>query len=215
MMTMQTAEASSTEMGAGLSGAGKELLAKYVGDMAALESHIEEAIDRQLGMTKGDSQVGPLVREFHDTIRQQRDTMIQLRDDLGSNAANPIKEIGGEILGKAAGLIDKVRADSVSKALRDDYTAFNLAAVSYSMLYTTAKAVGSQPVASAAKTALTSYAGLVQKINQVIPDVVLAEISDTDGLTVATGVADDTRKMVNTAWKSTDQSGMKGNSSHS
>jgi ferritin-like metal-binding protein YciE len=187
---------------------GLELLQKYVGDMAALESHIEEAIDRQLDMTKDDTKAGPLIREFHDMIKGQRDKMAALRDDLGSNAANPVKEIGSEILGKAAGLIDKVRADSISKSLRDDYTAFNLAAISYSMLYTTAKGVGSDEVATVAQNHLRNYARAVQKINHVIPDIVIAELKDEDGFT-ANGVAKQTREMIDKAWKSTDQSGMK------
>jgi ferritin-like metal-binding protein YciE len=187
---------------------GKELLQKYVGDMAALESHIEEAIDRQLDMTKDDAKAGPLIREFHDMVKMQRDKITALRDDLGSNAANPVKEIGSEILGKAAGLIDKVRADSISKSLRDDYTAFNLAAISYSMLYTTAKGVGSDEVANVAQNHLRGYARAVQKINHVIPDIVVAELSNEDGFS-GSGVAGATREMVDQAWKSTDQSGMK------
>ncbi len=204
-MSNQTASKQTTnETVAELSDAGTELLAKYVGDMAALESHIEEAIDRQLGMTKNDARVGPLVREFHDTIKTQRDNIIEIRDALGSTSGNPIKEIGAEILGKAAGLIDKVRADSISKALRDDYAAFSLAAISYSMLYTTAKGVGSSKVANAAQTGLTNYARALQKINHVIPDVVIAELADEDGMTVVQGVADDSREMVDKAWNSTD-----------
>ncbi|MGD9711834.1 MAG: hypothetical protein AB7V46_07195 [Thermomicrobiales bacterium] len=186
--------------------AGQELLAKYVGDMAALESHIEEALDRQLGMAKGDTAVGPLVREFHDTVRDQRNRIIELRDSLGSTGGNPIKEVGTTILGRAAGIIDKVRADGLSKALRDDYAAFSLAAISYSMLYTTAKGVGSSEVASAAQTGLSNYARALQKINQVMPDVVVAELADEDGMTAIQGVADETRRMVDTAWKSADQS---------
>jgi ferritin-like metal-binding protein YciE len=187
---------------------GLNLLQKYVGDMAALESHIEEAIDRQLDMTKDDAKAGPLIREFHDMIKTQRDTMTALRDDLGSNAGNPVKEIGSEILGKAAGLIDKVRADSISKSLRDDYTAFNLAAISYTMLYATAKGVGSDDVATVAQNHLRNYARAVQKINHVIPDVVVAELADEEGFT-SNGVAKKTRDMVDKAWKATDQSGMK------
>jgi ferritin-like metal-binding protein YciE len=186
---------------------GLSLLQKYVGDMAALESHIEEAMDRQLDMTKDDAKAGPLTREFHDMVKAQKDKMIALRDELGSNAANPVKEFGSEILGKAAGLIDKVRADSVSKALRDDYTAFNLAAISYTMLYTTAKGVGSDDVATIAQNHLRNYARAVQKINHVIPDIVIAELADEEGFT-SNGVAKKTRKMVDEAWKATDQSGM-------
>jgi len=185
--------------------AGKELLAKYVGDMAALESHIEEALDRQLGMAKDNPTAGPLVQEFHDMVRNQRDQIVELRDSLGSTAGNPIKEVGGSILGKAAGLIDKVRADAVSKALRDDYAAFSLASISYSMLHTTAKGVGSSEVASVAQAGLKNYAKAIQQINHVMPDVVLAELADEDGITVVQGVGDETRRMVDEAWNSNDQ----------
>jgi ferritin-like metal-binding protein YciE len=186
-----------------LSEAGRDLLAKYVGDMAALETHIEEALDRQLDVSKDDPVSGPAIREFHDMVRSQRDTMIELRDSLGSNAANPIKELGSNLLGMAAGLIDKVRADALSKSLRDDYVAFNLAAISYSMLYTTAKGVGSDEVASAAKAGLKNYARAVQRINHLMPDVVLSELADEDGITVIGGVAEEARRMTDKAWKST------------
>jgi ferritin-like metal-binding protein YciE len=181
--------------------AGRELLAKYVGDMAAVETHIEEAIDRQLDMTKDDAKVGPLVREFHDAIRQQKQTMIDLRDSLGSTAGNPIKEFGTDILGKAAGLIDKIRADAISKALRDDYTAFNLAAVSYVMLYTTAKGVGDDKVAETAEQHLSTYAGFIMRINDVIPSVVLSELKDEEGVTVGGGAAGQATSMVDRVWK--------------
>ena len=187
--------------------AGKEMLAKYVGDMAALESHIEESLDRQLGLTKKHELSGPLVREFHDMVRDQRNQMIEMRDALGSTPGNPIKEVGSNLLGKAAGVIDKVRSGAVSKALRDDYTAFNLAAISYTMLYTTAKSVGSDDVAKLAEKGLTNYASAVQKINQVIPEIVLSELADEEGMKVMPGIGDQVRGMVNKAWKSTDQSG--------
>jgi hypothetical protein len=77
------------------------------------------------------------------------------------------------------------------------------------MLYTTAKGVGSSEVATAAETGLRNYARAVQKINHVMPDIVLAELADEDGITVVAGVAKDARSMVDNAWKSTDQSGMK------
>ena len=71
-----------------------------------------------------------------------------------------------------------------------------------------AKGVGSDDVANVAQNHLRNYARAVQKINHVIPDVVVAELADEEGFT-SNGVAKKTRKMVDEAWKSTDQSGMK------
>ena len=55
------------------------------------------------------------------------------------------------MIGAVTGVIDKFRSEGIAKALRDDQTAFNLAAVSYTMLMTTAKAAGSPDVVSAAE----------------------------------------------------------------
>ncbi len=115
----------------------EKTIADYVGDMVALESHIEEALDRQLTEVRDDPEAATAVQRFHDTVKQHRDTLIALQEDIGSTPGNPIKAAGAALLGKAAGVIDLVRTEGISKSLRDDYTAFSLAAISYSMLYTT------------------------------------------------------------------------------
>ena len=81
-------------------------IADYVGDMVALESHIEEALDRQLNEVEDDPEAAAAVRRFHDTVKQHRDTLIALQEDLGSTPGNPIKAAGAALLGKAAGVID-------------------------------------------------------------------------------------------------------------
>ena len=138
--------------------------------MVALESHIEEALDRQLGLSKDDPATLAAVQGFHDMVKTQRDAMKALQEEIGTTAGNPVIKAGTAILGKAAGMIDKIRTEGISKALRDDYTAFNLAAVSYTMLYTTATALGDQRVADVAEKHLRGYAGAVQKINHLIGD---------------------------------------------
>src|SRR5262249_28925874 len=117
----------------------------------------------------------------------------------------PIKEFGSAVLGKAAGLIDNLRAEGNSKSLRDDYTAFNLAAIGYTMLHTTAVALGDARVASIAESHLRGYAGAVQKINHSISDVVVTELTNDDHK-VQNSAAAQTRKIVDKAWKETDAS---------
>lgn len=185
----------------------RELLAQYVGDVVALDSDIESVLDRQLGLTKNDTLAGPLVRGFHDSIRDQRNMMIELRDDMGEEqTVHAIRDKGATVLGAVTGVIDKLRSDSISKALRDDYATFNLAAVSYTMLLTTAKAVGSTEVATAAEKGLKTYAAAVQKINHAIPSVVIAELAGKSEVAVSSDIADDVRRAADSIWKATDQS---------
>lgn len=181
----------------------QKTIADYVGDMVALESHIEEALDRQLDMTKGDTTLGPVIQQFHDMVKKQRDHMKALREELPEDTAgNTIIEVGSTLLGKAAGIIDKIRTEGESKALRDDYTAFNLAAVSYGMLYTTATALGNAKVAEIAERHLRGYAKAVQQINDLIPKVVVAELQK-DGHQVDQGAAGKAEKMIDQAWRQT------------
>jgi ferritin-like metal-binding protein YciE len=186
-------------------------LSDWIGDMVALESHIEEALDRQLKQVKDDPIALEAVQGFHDLVKGQRDAVKALQEQYGSTAGSPIKQIGSALLGKAAGIIDMVRTEGNSKSIRDDYTAFNLAAIGYTMLHTTAKALGDQRVASLAEQHLRGYAGAIQKINHMISDVVVSELAK-DGHKVQEGAAAQTYKIVDAAWKATDQSGSRSQS---
>jgi ferritin-like metal-binding protein YciE len=177
----------------------QQTIADYVGDMVALESHIEEALDRQLDEVQEDSEASTAVRGFHDTVKQHRDTLIALQEDIGSTPGNPIKAAGAALVGKAAGVIDLVRTEGISKSLRDDYSAFSLAAISYSMLHTTALGLGNQRVASLAERHLTDYAGAIERINEIMPGVVERELIK-DGHQTKPGAVAATRQVVPSAW---------------
>jgi ferritin-like metal-binding protein YciE len=176
-------------------------IADYVGDMVALESHIEEALDRQLTETQDDPEARAAVQRFHDMVKQHRDTLKSLQEQVGTTAGNPIIEAGSALLGKAAGVVDLVRTEGISKALRDDYAAFSLAAISYSMLHTTALSLGNPKVADVAEQYLTDYAGAIERINEVMPDVVARELA-RDGHQTDPAAVKATNAMVAKAWRS-------------
>jgi ferritin-like metal-binding protein YciE len=175
-------------------------IADYVGDMAALEAHIEEALDRQLAEVRDDPEAHAAVQRFHDMVKQHRDTVIALQEDVGSTPGNPIKAAGAALLGKAAGVIDLIRTEGISKSLRDDYAAFSLAAISYSMLHTTSLGLGNPQVASLAEQHLIDYAGAIERINEIMPGVVERELAKDGHQTDAAAVGQ-TRTMVAKAWK--------------
>jgi ferritin-like metal-binding protein YciE len=179
----------------------QQTIADYVGDMVALESHIEEALDRQLTETKDDPDARAAVQRFHDMVKSHRDSLKTLQDEVGSTAGNPIIAAGSALLGKAAGVINLVRTEGISKALRDDYAAFSLAAISYSMLHTTALSLGNRQVADVAERYLTDYAGAIERINEVMPGVVARELAK-DGHQTDSGAEKATNAMVAKAWHS-------------
>lgn len=175
-------------------------IADYVGDMAALEAHIEEALDRQLQEVKDDSVAHAAVQDFHDTVKRHRDTLRAMEEETGATIGNPIKDVGAALIGKAAGIINLVRTEGISKALRDDYAAFSLAAISYSMLHTTARALGDQRVASLAERHLQDHARAIMRINEIMPEVVIRELKN-DGHQADDGAVAATRKAVVAAWQ--------------
>ena len=178
----------------------QQTIADYVGDMAALESHIEEALDRQLTEVKDDPIALAAVRDFHDMVKRHRDTLKAMEEATGKTIGTPIKEAGAALFGKAAGVIDLLRTEGISKGLRDDYAAFSLAAFSYSMLHTTATALGDSRVASLAERHLRDHADAIMRINEIMPGVVIREL-EKDGHRADNAAVEATREAMLRSWQ--------------
>ena len=178
-------------------------IADWLGDIVALESHVEEAMDAQLKL-KGDLALTGTIKQFHDSVRDSKKRAVEFQASYGSEPGNPVIKAGSTVLGKAAGLIDKFRNDSISKALRDDSTAYNHLAIAYTMLHTTAMAFDDQQVMRFAEQGLRTYARLVQKINTVMPDAVMFDLQAGDHAPVLRAdVTDECRATIEGIWKST------------
>ncbi len=178
----------------------RQTIADYVGDMAALESHIEEALDRQLTEVKDDPVALAAVRDFHDMVKRHRDTLKAIEEETGKTIGSPIKEAGAALFGKAAGIIDLLRTEGISKGLRDDYAAFSLAAISYSMLHTTSTALGDSRVASLAERHLRDHADAIMRITEIMPEVVVREL-EKDGHRADNAAVGATREAVLRSWQ--------------
>ena len=183
-------------------------IADYVGDVIALEGHIAEALDRQLTLAQEHPLAGPAVQRFAQMVKGNQDALTAHQEHVGTTAGNPIVAAGATVLGVAAGLIDKIRAEGVSKALRDDYTAFNHACISYTMLHTTALALGDQATATLAANGLRGHASAVQEINHIMADVVVWELQKDDHQIANPNAAAENRKAVDQIWSQTDKSHM-------
>jgi ferritin-like metal-binding protein YciE len=175
----------------------------WLGDLVALESHVEEAMDAQLKLD-GDAALTDAIARFHDTVRDSKRRAVAYQEQYGSEPGNPVVKMGSNLLGKAAGVIDKMRDDSISKSLRDGYTAYNHLAIAYTMLHTTAMALADEATAQFAEQGLRTYAGLVQDINHLIPAAVVYDLTTGDHApVVAPDVVDQCRAVIDQVWQST------------
>lgn len=181
-----------------------ETIADWVGDIVSLESHIEEAMDRQLTLKPASQEVADAIRRFHDTVRASKYRAQDFQKEMGEPGGNVVVKTAAELLGKAAGLVDKVRKDSVTKSLRDDYVAFNLAAISYTLLHSTALALADHKAAAFAEQGLTTYAKLVQDVNAIIPQAVVEDLVKNDKVPVAnSNIAATAQATITNAWRTT------------
>jgi len=185
----------------------REALRPYVADMVAVEKHILEAVERQ----RNDDDVKELpdalrlvgrIESVLNTHVQSLDSHLQGYE--GGGAAGALKQAVTGVLGAIAGVYDKVRKDTASRALRDDYTALSLASVSYGMLHATALGLSQGTVAELAKSHLEEINSLIMEIGLALPRIVLKELA-LEGYSVETGAADRAVKNLEETWRNSAQ----------
>jgi ferritin-like metal-binding protein YciE len=180
-----------------------KVISDWTGDIVALVGHVEEALDHQLKLKSDNPTLTATIQRFHDSVRADKQRAEAYQQEYGSTAGNPVIKKGAELLGKAAGLIDQARRDSVAKALRDDFTAFNHVAMAYTMLHATAMAYNDTATEAFAGEGLKTWARMVQEINQVISEAVVDDLANNaEDPAPNTGIADSCRAFINEAWAS-------------
>jgi len=160
-----------------------EAINSYLTDVLALEQHIEVAISAQVKDLKDEPQVLVMALEaIHVTVQHHIESLKEIIGERDAGAANSIaeavKRAASVLAGAGAAAVDLVRNEKVPKDLRDDYTAFSLATVSYVMLLSSAMALNDQPVAELAERHLKHYTKVVMKLNNILPSAVIAELRE-------------------------------------
>ena len=165
-------------------------LHKHVSDMVALADHILEA-----GSTQLDWEEIQRLPEAQQRLQQTRAVLGAQKAHLESylsglgEDASLLKKAVTTITGMAAGLYGKVREHTGSRILRDDYTALNLASVSYTMLHTTALTYGERVLADLAARHFQELATLIVGLADALPEIVAKEIEGADANRVGAAIA--------------------------
>ena len=172
----------------------------YITDMLALEEHIEKAVSGQIQALGDHPQVGADLQTIRHWVHIHIANLEQLsRSRDAFTATGALKRASSSVLGRAAGAIDLLRQEGQPRNLRDDYTAFSLAAIGYVMLNTTALALGDQEVADLAAQHLQNYARGMIALQYIIPAVVVQSLHE-EGSAVQEGVLPDVFRNVEKAW---------------
>lgn len=181
----------------------QDILNGYATDMAAVETHIAEAIERQLASdeTQRYPSAVATLSTLHTTLRAHVDALEQYNSGTeGGGIAEAVKEAVTGALGVAAGVYDMLRGtDKVSRMVRDTYTATSLAAVSYHMLYTTALGLKDDRLAGLALANLRGLTPLMVDLSKVVCTVVAAELT-AEGKLIDPTVADEAIAATQEAW---------------
>lgn len=182
------------------------VLRTYVNDMIALERDITNAIEGQHsdGHVGAKPDVQRLLVQIASRSAARRDALAEHSEVLGGGMGAAVKESVTAVTGVLASLYAKVRPHPVSRMLRDDVTALNLAATSYGMLYTTALAYGDETIAETALRHLDELPAQIMEISSLIPGVVVKELAKDDP-SVNTGAAELASEAIEQVWVTSDR----------
>ncbi|RIK43939.1 MAG: hypothetical protein DCC55_04110 [Chloroflexi bacterium] len=182
----------------------QEALQQYVSDMLAVDKHIHEAIRRQRDDDdlKQHTQAHQVIARLEEVLDQQINDLERHLERLGGSTGSPVKDAVSSALGAVAGMYDKMRPNTASRMLRDDYTALGLAAISYTMLHTTGLALQDHPTADLALRHLRMLTPIITEISRTIPMVVAVELVEADEIDVDTTVGPQAVRQTQEAWSS-------------
>lgn len=158
----------------------QQTLRQYVSDMLAVDKHIHETVkrhrdDKQVGADADAHQLLSRIESAFDMIIEELE---QHLEHLGGAPSAPIKDAVATTIGALGSMYDKMRTETVSKMLRDDYTTLGLAAISYTQLNTTGYALGSDMTAQVAARHLRQITPLITGISRIMPLVVARELAE-------------------------------------
>jgi hypothetical protein len=177
------------------------ILRTYVNDMIGVEADIGNAVEGQCA----DSDVAArphlhrLLRVMADTSVARREALQRHSEELDGKFGGKLKEAVMAAAGTLAGLYGKVRKHPVSRMLRDDVTALNLASTAYGMLYTTALAFNEERLAATVLQHLNDLPAQVKELSAQIPEVIVEELAKDDA-TVNMDAARYARAAMERAW---------------
>ncbi|RYD17878.1 MAG: hypothetical protein EOP88_24545 [Verrucomicrobiaceae bacterium] len=153
-------------------------LKQYVNDMIAVERDIANAVKLQ---TEDDRVTGELKTVLDQIIRlgeSRQELLKKLSDDEGGSLGAAVKEGITAVTGTLAGIYGKLREHPVSRMVRDDIIALEVASVSYGMLLTLGLSIGHEESVAVAERGIAETPPLIIALTDLLPVIVGHELAE-------------------------------------
>jgi membrane-associated protease RseP (regulator of RpoE activity) len=143
---------------------------RRVMELLALENDLEAAVGPQAQALHAYPQAASAVERFHTMIKEHRDALRSYLDSRGEGAEPTASMV-------RVFVSDGPHPHVVSDILRNDYTAFTYAAISYAMLFELGLRLFDPDLRALAPKHLYAYTAAAQTINQLIVSTVADELA--------------------------------------
>lgn len=157
-------------------------LKQYVNDMIAVERDIANAVKLQ---TEDDRVTGELKVVLDQIVRlgeSRQQLLKKLSDEEGGSLGAAVKEGITAVTGTLAGIYGKLREHPVSRMVRDDIIALEVASVSYGMLLTLGLSIGHQECVAVAERGIAETPPLIIALTDLLPVIVGHELAEDSPL---------------------------------
>ena len=156
----------------------KSTLRNYTSDLHALETCFLNAVRQQkVSDSVKDKNMVELLHELDKMVSGHTKTLGTHLERLGGSMKSEIKSKLASFAGSVTGLIDRARTDTVSKMIRDDYTALSMITIGYTMLHTHALVEEDHGLADVALNHMRNCTSMIKEISKVVPLVVAKELA--------------------------------------
>ena len=180
-----------------------DTVTKYLGDLIAVNRHCAEAIERQttFEVVAHDAGIVEVLRRVHAVLAAHRGGLENRLTELEGRAT--LREALTSVTGFLAGLYDRLRSDTLSRMLRDDFTALHFTYACQSMMITTAHACGDPLTAQLVARQQEDLPELMLKISDLLPVAVLGDLRRNNVSIVSTDAAAVAIEAMRKAWGQT------------
>ena len=181
----------------------QDVLEQQLREQIALEEHLFKTIQEQVEDIRGEefSDARTLLQKTSEALELHFTPLNKLLDSLERVArSDKAKASSKNGSGVANHIIAESPRKSLSRVLRDDYSALNLVTISNTLLHATALALEAKEVASTALKHLENLAPLVVRIGELVPEVVTRELHSASP-TIDLSIAKTALKNTQLIWK--------------
>lgn len=179
---------------------------QHLSDMAALEKHILDAVEKQIEVdeVKKDIEALGLLSKTKEMLTRHVGQLGAMAEAQDAETRTSMKALFTRFLGNVAGVYNSIRSDEASRAIRDTYTALNLMSASLTAMKTFGLVVGKESISKLAYEQMRELLPLIMEFNTKLPYIVAREIAAKDGLPFDIAVPQRVEKATQRIWNHED-----------